>query len=61
MLNVVSTRIVPGEDVINNVSLIHPPVYTIVCEDNVGNSFEVETNKETFVQITNFLDKLKEV
>lgn len=61
MLKVISTRVAPGEEVIGDVSVLHPPTYSIVCEDKVGNNFEVETNKDTYVQITNFLDKLREV
>lgn len=61
MLNVVNTSIVTGEDVTGDVAVMHAPVYTIHCEDAVGNSFEVETNKDTYVQITDFLDKLRQV
>lgn len=61
MLRVVSTKMIPGEEVVDSVSLFHSPIYSIVCEDRVGNTFEVETNKDTFVQITDFLDKLKEI
>lgn len=59
MLKVVSTSLTTGEDVVNETSVIHPTVYTIHCEDNVGNKFDVQTNKQTFVEITNFLDKLR--
>lgn len=61
MLKIVSTSIVTGEDVVNDIAVVHPPVYTLHCEDAVGNGFEVETNKETFVQVTDFLDKLRQV
>lgn len=61
MLKVVNTTIISGDDVVDNVTIVHPPVYTLNCEDTVGNSFEVETNKETYIQITDFLDKLKSV
>ena len=61
MLNVVKTSITTGEDVTDNVAVVHAPVYTLYCEDTVGNGFEVETNKETYVQITDFLDKLRQV
>jgi hypothetical protein len=59
MLKVVSTSLITGEDVVDEMSVIHPSVYTIHCEDDTGNKLDVETNKQTFVQITNFLDKLR--
>ena len=61
MLSVVKTTVVNAEDVVNNVSTVHPPIYTLHCEDNAGNGFEVETNKDTYVQMTDFLDKLRSV
>lgn len=61
MLTVVDTNIVIGEDIVNDVSTLYPPVYSLVCEDSVGNGFEIETNQDTYVQVTNFLDKLRAV
>jgi hypothetical protein len=61
MLKVVSTKTIPGEDLFGDVSLVYPPIYTIDCEDEAGNGFEIETNKNTYVQIKDFLDKIKEV
>ena len=61
MLSIASTSIVTGEDIVDNVVTLHSPVYIIHCEDSAGNDFEVETNKETYIQITDFLDKLRQI
>lgn len=61
MLTVVDTNMVVGEDVVNNISTLHRPIYTLVCEDLVENKFEIETNEDTYIQVTNFLDKLRSV
>ena len=61
MLTIISTKITPGEDVFGSVSTVHSPIYSLVCEDKVGNKFDVETSRDTFAQITDFLDKLKEI
>ena len=61
MLSVVKTSVVNGQDVVDDITTLHPPIYTLHCEDQAGNEFEIETDKETFVQVTDFLDKLKGV
>lgn len=61
MLKVVNTSVEDGQDVVDNVTTIYPPVYLLHCEDSVDNKFMVETDKKTFVQVTDFLDKLRSV
>lgn len=61
MLKVVSTSVVSGDDVIDDVVLMHPPVYILHCKDSADNEFEIETNKDTYVQVTDFLDKIRSI
>jgi hypothetical protein len=61
MLNVVNTSTIVGNDVTDNVTTLHSPIYILHCEDSVGNEFEIETNKETYIQFTDFLDKLRSI
>jgi hypothetical protein len=41
--------------------VVHPTSYILECQDPVGNALEIETCKETYVEVSIFLDKLKEV
>jgi hypothetical protein len=50
-----------GTEEVNGNVLYHGPVYVLKCEDKVGNEFEIETNQETYAQVTQFLDALKQV
>ena len=61
MLSIFKTEIISGEDVVGETVTLHPPIYLLVCKDSADNVFEVETNKETYIRITNFLDSLREV
>ena len=61
MLKIVNTSVEDGQDVVDNVVTVHPPVYLLHCQDSVDNPFVVETDKNTFVQVTDFLDKLRSV
>ena len=62
MLNIIATNQLSGiDDTSDGVTVIHPPVYVLVCKDNADNKFEIETNRETYTQVSNFLDKLRSV
>lgn len=41
--------------------VILPKQYVLCCKDEAGNQLEIETNKETYVEVTEFLVKLRTV
>ena len=41
--------------------VILPTHYTLLCKDAGDNKIEINTDKETWLQVTNFLDLLKQV
>jgi hypothetical protein len=59
MLKVVNTSVLSGYDPVGEVTVLHKPVYVLHCQDSAENQFEIETDKETYVQVTDFLDKLR--
>lgn len=61
MLSITDTKVMIGEDNNAEGTVLCPPIYTLVCKDIVGNEFEIDTDKGTFAQVTDFLDKLKYV
>lgn len=41
--------------------VIFPVKYTLLCVDEADNKLEIETNKETYLEVSDFLAKLKAV
>lgn len=41
--------------------VIFPTRYVLHCVDEAQNKLEIETNKETYLEVSDFLDKLKAV
>jgi hypothetical protein len=61
VITIYNTKVLNANDVREDSTVIHGQVYSLLCKDTAGNEFEVETNKDTFVQVSNFLYKIKEV
>lgn len=61
MFSVIKTEVISGEDIVNETITLYPPVYLLICKDSADNTFEIETNEETYIRATNFLDSLREV
>lgn len=61
MLNIIEAKELSGVDVTDEVTVIHPSTYVLVCKDQGDNILEFETSKETYIQVNEFLDKLRSV
>lgn len=61
MLNIIEAKELSGVDVTDEVTVIHQSTYVLVCKDQGDNILEFETSKETYIQVNEFLDKLRSV
>jgi hypothetical protein len=49
------------EDYVEDGTVIFPPAYVLLCKDSAGNQLEIKTDEDTYVEVSNFLHKLKQV
>lgn len=61
MLNIYGTRQSHPEEETSEGIVVHPIEYTLLAKDSAGNQLEVTTDKETYAQVSDFLDALKHV
>lgn len=61
MITVYGVNKIIGDEETADAVVLHPPTHLLLCEDAVGNQFEIETDKNTYSQVVEFLDKLKMV
>lgn len=61
MIKIVDTKRLSGQEDRGDSAVLHSPSYILVCEDTAENQFEIETDKGTYLQVADFIDKLKSV
>jgi hypothetical protein len=61
MLNIYATKQSQPEQETSEGIVVHPVEYTLLAKDTAGNKLEIGTNKETYAEVTTFLDALKNV
>lgn len=61
MLTIYATRQAQPEENKDEGTVIHPTEYALLCEDAAGNKMEIFTDKNTYVEVSNFIDALKHV
>jgi catechol-2,3-dioxygenase len=61
MLTIYSTRQAQPEENKDEGTVVHPIEYALLCTDAAGNKMEIYTDKSTYVEVSNFIDALKNV
>ena len=61
MLTIYDTKQTTPVEPVKDGEVILPTQYILLCKDSADNKIEILANKETWVEVTNFLDQLKKV